>query len=157
AALRLLMEGKFDELDAAVEKLDLRDPAVAAIKARGLIARGRYQDADALLRPVAQRMATSEAALELGLLEQMLGRLEAKAVLERVGLLADTSYDPREIARGGRARRALGRFQEANAAYREAAAEAPTDPAIQTAWGELFLEKYNRTEALKSFQIALQS
>ena len=56
--------------------------------------------------------------------------------------MADTSNDPYEVARAGRALRALGRFQEANAAYREAAAAAPsTDPAIKTAWGELFLDE----------------
>jgi tetratricopeptide (TPR) repeat protein len=157
AAQRALVEGRFDEVDAATEKLDLRDPNVAAIKARGLIARGRYQDAEALLRPVAQRAGQSEAALELGLLEAMLTRPEAKATLERVAALADTSVDGREVARAGRALRELGRFQEANAAYREAAAELPGDPGLQTAWGELFLEKYNKTEAMRSFGMALQS
>src|SRR5262249_7662008 len=44
----------------------------------------------------------------------------------------------------------------ANAAYREAAGEAPGDAAIQTSWGELFLEKYNYAEAMRSFQMALQ-
>jgi tetratricopeptide (TPR) repeat protein len=77
-------------------------------------------------------------------------------MLERVAGLADTSVDAHEVARGGRAHRALGRFEEANAAYREAAAEAPGDAAIQTAWGDLFLEKYQYGEALRSYQMALQ-
>ena len=157
AATRALVDGRFEEVDAAVEKLDLRDPNVAALKARALTARGRYQEADALLRPLVPRAPTSEAALELGLLAQMLGRAEAKDILERVATLADASSDAREVARGGRALRALGRFQEANAAYREAATEAPGDAAIQTGWGDLFLEKYNRSDALKSFQMALQA
>ncbi len=38
-----------------------------------------------------------------------------------------------------------------------ASTTSPNDPAIQTAWGELLLEKYNRTDAMKSFQIALQA
>jgi tetratricopeptide (TPR) repeat protein len=156
AATRALLEGRYDEVDATVDKLDLHDPAIATIKARAAIARGRYQDADALLRPLAQRAPTSDAALELGLLGRLLGRPDATAMLEKVATLADVSYDAREVARGGRALRALGRFQEANAAYREAAGEAPGDPAIQTAWGELFLEKFAKTEAMKSFQMALQ-
>src|SRR5207244_11901766 len=48
-------------------------------------------------------------------------------------------------------------LQEANAAFRLAATTAPGDAAIQTAWGELFLEKDAKNEALKSFQIALQA
>jgi tetratricopeptide (TPR) repeat protein len=156
AAIRALNEGRFDEVDAATEKLDLRDPGVAAVKARAAIARGRYQQADALLRPIVQRAPSSDAALELGLLDQLLSKDDAVPMLERVAGLAGTSVDPRQLSRAGRALRALGRFQEANAAYREAAGELPTDPAIQTAWGELFLEKYNKTEAVRSFQLALQ-
>ena len=155
-ALRALIEGRYDEVDAATEKLDLRDPNVATIKARGLIARGRYSDADALLRPVVQRAPQSEAALELGLLEHQLTRPEGAVTLAKVATLADSSVDGREVARAGRALRALGRFQEANAAFREAASELPGDAAIQTAWGDLFLEKYNKPEAIKSYQMALQ-
>jgi thioredoxin-like negative regulator of GroEL len=68
AATRLFFEGKFDDLDSAVEKLDARDPAVVALKARAMIARGKYVEAEAMLQPVAQRAPSSEAALELGVL-----------------------------------------------------------------------------------------
>ena len=95
------------EVDAAAEKLDERDPNVAAVKARAAIARGRYGPAEALLRPVVQRAPTSEAALELGLLEQMMGRDSATPILEKVATLADTSDNPAEVARGARALRAL--------------------------------------------------
>ena len=37
-----------------------------------------------------------------------------------------------------------------------AASRAPNDPAINTGWGELFLETYNKSEALKSFNTVLQ-
>src|SRR6187401_2473538 len=84
AATRALVEGRFDEADAMADKLDVRDPSVAAIKGRSLIARGRYADAEALLRPVASRAPASEAALELGLLQQLLGKPDATAILERV-------------------------------------------------------------------------
>jgi tetratricopeptide (TPR) repeat protein len=50
----------------------------------------------------------------------------------------------------------LGRFEEAKAAYIDAEAAAPRDPAIETAFGELFLDAFNRNEALKSFQAALR-
>jgi tetratricopeptide (TPR) repeat protein len=156
AATRALVEGRYDEVDALTDKLDARDPNVVAIKARAAIARGRHAPAEALLRPVAARAPSSEAALELGLLQRMLGRADAASLLGKVAALADTSDDPTEVARGARALRALGRFQEANAAYRDASSAAPGDAAIQTAWGELFLEKLQTADALKSFQLALQ-
>ena len=157
AAVRAFNEGRYDEVESAADKLDPRDPAVIALKARAAIARGRYDAAEAMLRPAVTRAAQSEAALELGLLQKMLGRNDATPILEKVAVLADSSSDPLEVARAARALRALGRFEEANAAYREAAAGFPSDPAVQTGWGELFLEKYNKTEALKSFQMALQA
>jgi tetratricopeptide (TPR) repeat protein len=156
AATRAFNEGRYDEVDAATDKLDARDPNVAALKARAAIARGRYAPAEALLRPVVARAPSSEAALVLGLLQQMLGRGDAAAILNKVAPLADTSDDPQEVARAARALRALARFQEANAAYRDASSAAPGDPAIQTGWGDLFLEKYEKAEALKSYQMALQ-
>jgi cellulose synthase operon protein C len=157
AATKAFIEGRYDEIDSLTDKLDARDPNVVALKARALIARGKYSDAEAILKPAVQRAPTSEAALELGLLNQMLGRPEGKALLDRVAPMADTSNDPYEVARAGRALRALGRFQEANAAYREAAAALSTDPAVQTAWGELFLDGHNVREALRSFQMAMQA
>ncbi len=157
AATRALIEGRYDEVDAATEKLDARDPDVAAVKARAAIARGRYDAAEALLRPAATRLPFSAAALELGLLQQMLGRGDAASLLTRVASLADTSDDATEVALGARALRALGRFQEANAAYREASSAVPGEASVQTGWGELFLEKFNKAEALRSFQLALQA
>jgi tetratricopeptide (TPR) repeat protein len=154
AATRALNEGRYDDVDAIADKAD---PNVVAVKARAAIARGRYPQAEAMLRPVAARAPSSEAALELGLLQQMLGRADAVALLDRVAPLADTSDDPNEVARAARALRALGRFHEANAAYRLASTGAPNDAAIQGGWGELFLEKYEKAEALKSFQMALQA
>src|SRR3954470_6582213 len=118
AALRALNEGRYDEVEALAEK---SDPNLAALKARAMVARGRYAPAEALLRPIASRAPSSEAALELGLLQQMLGRPDAAALLEKVAPLAETSDDAGEVARGARALRALGRFHEANAAYRLAA------------------------------------
>jgi tetratricopeptide (TPR) repeat protein len=156
-ANRALVEGRYDEIDALTEKLDARDPNVVAVRARAAIARGRYAQAEAALRAVAGRAPASEAALELGLLQQMLGRSDAAAILDKVSLQAETSDDANELARAARALRALGRFQEANAAFRLAATTSPGDAAIQTAWGEMFLEKYNKQEALKSFQMALQA
>src|SRR5216117_567638 len=138
AAMRAFNEGRYDEVDAAVDKMDQRDPSAVALKARAAVARGRYAAAEALLRPVVSRAPQSDAALELGLLQRLLGRADATAILEKVAALYDTSNNPTEIARAARALRALeGRAQEANAAFREAAAGLPSDPSVQTGWGEL--------------------
>ncbi len=156
-ATRALIDGKYDQVDALVEKLDARDPTVVALKARAAIERGRYAEAEAMLRPVASRAPTSEAALELGLLQRMLRKPDAAAILSRVARVADSSTDPFEVARGARALRGLGDFHGANNAYRDAVSAAPNDPGINTAWGDLFLEKFQNGEALKSYQIALQT
>jgi len=155
-ATRALNEGHYDRVAGLLEKMDTQDPSVAALIARADIAQGRYQQAETALRPIAQRAPTSDAALELGLLLNMLGRSDAKAVLERVASVTNTARDAGDFARGGRALRALGRFEEAKAAYIDASQAAPRDPAVETAFGELFLDAFNRNEALKSFQTALR-
>jgi tetratricopeptide (TPR) repeat protein len=155
-ATRALLEGRYDQVAGLLEKLDAQDPTVSALVARADIARGRYQQAETRLRPVAQRVPTSEAALQLGLLLKMLGRADAQPMLARVAAIANASTDATEVARGARALRALARFQESKSAYVDAETAAPRDPAIHTALGELFLEKYNKPEALKSFQSAVK-
>ena len=39
----------------------------------------------------------------------------------------------------------------------DASARIGDDPALQLAWGELFLEKQNRNEAVRSFRAVLQT
>ncbi|HEY2905953.1 MAG TPA: tetratricopeptide repeat protein [Vicinamibacterales bacterium] len=153
---RAFIEGRYDEVDALTDKLDSHDANVVALKARAAIARGRYADAESLLRPAANRMPTSEAALQLGLLQQMLGKPDAEAILTKVAASADRADTAAELARAARALRALDRPQEANDVYRDAVADAPSDPTINTAWGELYLEKHQPADAVKSFQPALQ-
>ena len=132
------------------------DPTV--VKARAAISRGQYAEAEALLKPLVARAPDGEAALELGLFYEMMGRRdESLALLRRI---ADVQVGPRttpaEYARLGRAARALGEFQLANDAYRIATEKAPNDPALHTGWGELFLHVHDNAEAAKSFQDALK-
>jgi tetratricopeptide (TPR) repeat protein len=131
------------------------DPTV--VKARAAINRGQYAEAEALLKPVAQQSPDSEAALELGLFYEMMGReAESLALLRRVAdIQAGPRTTPAEYARLGRAARALGEFQLANDAYRIATEKAANDPSLHTGWGELFLQVHNNAEAAKSFQDAL--
>ncbi len=123
--------------------------------ARADIAAGRYAAATATLAGPAAQDPGGEAALELGLLQQYLGRPEAVATLGAVLTRATGGRTVAVLLRAGRAARGLGRFQDANAFLRDANRLAPADVAVNTAWGDLFLEKFNQPEAAKSFKAAL--
>src|SRR5438093_2961902 len=79
-AKRALFEGRYDEVGQIVSQLDARDPDVAVARAQAEMARGRYAEAEALLRPAATRAPASVAALELGLLMQLLRRPDARSL-----------------------------------------------------------------------------
>jgi tetratricopeptide (TPR) repeat protein len=135
-----------------------KEEASAVARAQALIARGEYADAAAVLQPFQTSNPTGDAALELGLLQQYVGqRPQARRTLQVLLLAESPSAIPRDYARAARASRALGRFQEANTLYREATTMAPNDPAIQAGWGDLFFEKHDRAEAVKSYQLALKA
>jgi cellulose synthase operon protein C len=147
--------GRYVEVERVLGRAPADDTAAAVLRSRALIAMGQYQRAEELLRSVADRFPSGDAALELGLLLDLLGRRE-----EAVGFLEDV-LDGEEAAsagdyiRLGRAARAMRQFQAANSFFRQAASLSPRDPRVQVAWGELFLEKHNKLEAAKSFQAAL--
>jgi len=154
AAAEALKLGRFDEVDTLLQSS--RDPRSLALRGRAAIARGRYEEAEKLLVGPAASAPTSDAALELGLLYQALGRrIEGSRLLLR---LAD-GIEPRTAAdylRFGQALRALGEFMNAQDALDEAIRLGPMDPDIRVASGELFFEKYNVAEAAQDFQAALK-
>jgi len=124
-------------------------------RARIAILHGQYAEAEALLTPLASRTNPNDAALELGLLLQQLGRradadrwLDAIASTPRATSVAD-------FVRIGRAAHALGDIRLANEAFQDAADKAPQDAPLNIAWGRLFLERHNPAEAAKSFQIVI--
>ena len=130
---------------------------VFVMRARAHIARGRYQEAEKLLTPAVAAAPGSDAALELGLLQVYLGRRdEATRTLSRVVNGSQSRTAP-DLLRMAQAARALGRFQDSNTLFRDADRAQPKDAAINTAWGELFLEKAEKENAQKSFEIALQA
>jgi cellulose synthase operon protein C len=155
AALRAFNAGQYDEVDRVLRSAT--DARAIAIRARAEIARGRYAEAEKLLTPVASAQPGSDAALELGLLHMQLGRRnEAVRILRLIVARVDAQTAP-DLLRLGQAARALGAFQDANGFFRQANRLAPADVAVNTAWGELFLEKYDRKEAMRSFQDALKA
>jgi tetratricopeptide (TPR) repeat protein len=152
---RALARGQVSEAAAAARQRPAGDPAAAAVLAQIAMAEGKHQEAQALLEPAAAKEPAGEAALQLGLLNQQLGRTQIAGRLLNEIFRQNTSGDGDALFRGARAAQALGRVRDANALYRSAAGVS-ADPAIDTAWGLLFLEKYNKPEALRSLQAAIK-
>jgi tetratricopeptide (TPR) repeat protein len=153
-ATKAFIAGRFEEVEGLLGSAT--DARSLTLRARAAIELGRYADAEKILTPLAATAPASDAALELGLLQMRLGRRQ-NATRTLQGVLTATAGDrATDLVRLGRAARALGEFREANGYFRDASQRAPDDPAVNTAWGELFLEKYNRSEALRSFQAALK-
>ena len=154
-AARALNAGRFDEVDAALQSAT--DERSIVLRAKAAIARGRYADAEKLLTAVVATSPVRDAALELGQLHLYLGRREQGVRILQTVLTGGPQNSPADLLRLGLAARVLGRFQDANAFFRSANGQAPDDPVINTAWGELFLEKYNRADAVRSFQAAVKA
>jgi tetratricopeptide (TPR) repeat protein len=150
-----IAHGKTADAEALANARPAGDPDAAAILGHLAIRRGQYDEALKRLEPAAAKAPLGDAALELGLLQQQLGRSSnATGTLTTIVRQAGGSADAAATLRAGRAAQALGRVREANSFYRAASA-AGSDPAVDTAWGLLFLEKYNPPEAMKSFQQAI--
>jgi tetratricopeptide (TPR) repeat protein len=160
-AARALREGRYDKVDDLTEHA--AGPSAAMLQtlhAKALIARGRYDEATTVLTTAATATPTSDASLELGLLQQYLGhREEATATLTTLlkALVGQQTRTSAELLRAGRTSRALGLFRQANGVFQELSRVEPSDPTLQTAWGELFLEKYNTPEAVEAFRAALKT
>jgi len=159
-AARALNAGQFEEVERLLK--GATDPASIALRARAQIAQGHYQEAQTLLTPAASAQPDSDAALELGLLELYLGK-RADGI-RRLRLLTGrlSPRSARDFFRLAQAASALAAFQDAqafkdaNSYFRDANKLAPNDPDINAAWGELFLDKHNPADAMKSFQEALR-
>ena len=153
SAWRAIAHGQPDEAEALARTRPADDPAAVAVLGHLAVEKGRYNDALALLEPAARRAPLSDAALELALLYQRLGR-HGDAGLLLNALYQRSADDPGSLLRAARAASALGRARDANGIFRSAS-QGGSNPALDTAWGLLFLEKWNRAEAVKSFRQAL--
>jgi tetratricopeptide (TPR) repeat protein len=153
SAWRAIAHGKPAESESLARARPADDPAALAVLAHLAVDKGRYAEAIAMLQPAANRAPLSDAALELALVFQRVGRADDAAQLLNV-IFRSSDNDPASLFRAGRAAAALGRARDANGLFRSAAA-AGSNPALDSAWGLLFLEKYNYPEAVKSFQQAL--
>src|SRR6185436_11658428 len=148
--------GRYDEVETLAQAFP-RDEQIAVYRALGIAARGDYARAESILQPFATATTGGEAALELGLLQLYIGkRTEGRRTLTLLVMANGANASARELLRGALAMRALDRIDDAQSFFRDAIAAAPTDPRVNTEWGELFLEKYNKAEAAKSYQEALK-
>jgi tetratricopeptide (TPR) repeat protein len=160
-AERAFNAGQYEQVDALLKPAT--DPRSVALRAKAAIARGRYSEADMMLAPAARQAPGSDAALELGLLQIYLGR-RADGVRTLQGVINGSGESlPADLVRLGLASRALAvtlnepdRFKQANGFLRNANRLAPDDPVVNTTWGDLFLETYDRPNAIKSYQDALR-
>jgi tetratricopeptide (TPR) repeat protein len=148
--------GRFDEV-ATIAKSFPKDEQIAIYHALSVAARGDYATAESILQPFAAANAGGDATLELGLLQFNTGkRAEGRRALTLV-LAADLpNPNARDYLRAARAARALNQVDDAQSLFRDAIGVAPTDPRINSEWGELFLEKFAKADAAKSFQEALK-
>jgi tetratricopeptide (TPR) repeat protein len=153
-----IAHGRLADADALARAQPAGDADAAAVLAHLAARKGQYDEAVRLLEPAAAQHPASAAALELGLLHQRLGRSEAASrLLTTVFRQAAGASNADALARAARAAQALNRAQEANSLYRTAGTLAGSNPAIETAWGQLFLEKFNEVEAVRSFQQVLKA
>ena len=149
--------GRFDEVET-VAKAFPKDEQIAVFQALSIAAKGDYARAESVLQPFAAANAAGDAALELGLLQLGIGkRTEGRRTLTLI-LMGDVANpSARDFLRAARASRALNRVDDAQSYFRDAIGLAPSDPRINTEWGDLFLEKYAKGDAAKSFQEALKT
>ena len=156
AALRALDRGNYAEVHTLLAGLTDDTPA-AVLRARAYVAVGQYAEAEKVLQPAVFENPIGDAAVELGILQRMLGRREALRTLSLILSRDIVAASAPDYVRAGRAARALRRFQDANGFFRQANQQAPTDVGVNVAWGELFLEAHERGEAARSFQAALRT
>jgi len=157
-ATQAVARGQFGAAVDLVDEFDATDGFRLLIEGRVALERGEYDRALELLGRARLIDPQGEAALELGLLHMTLGQTEPGArVLSAVVESGAASHDARGLARAARAARALGQYRLANSLFRNASRLAPDSASINTWWGELFLEKHNRSEAQALFNRAIEA
>ena len=166
-AARALPRGRFDEVDKLLQ--NATDPRAVALKApRGGCSAAATRKPRSLLARAATAAPTSDAALELGLLQLKLGRRDRRDQLNRLAdRLADESRAARTAAsaalagagRAGARRRRIGepcsRTRRRRCSKRSGSR--PTIADIRAASGESVLEVQRSAEAAKYFQAALEA
>lgn len=138
---------------AAVDRYEVR----AYIEGRAAERRGAYPDALDHYRRAVARDVEGDAALALADLLYRFGeRDEAREIWERLLAAGQRERSGARLSRAAQAAHRLGQVRLANSYFQTAATLLPGDPRLHTAWGDLFLEKYNDAEARASYDSALK-
>lgn len=164
----LVALGRYEEAVELLEPfLDQHSaaPGVRLVLGRALRSVGRWEEAEAVLRQEVERGGEDALAarLELGELRSLAGdRASAEAYFDSLidAYNSRSRLDAAELLAVGRACRHLGRhdpdlFKDALKAFDEAIAADREWVEPRVALGELFLEKYNSTEARDELEAAL--
>ncbi len=153
-----IAHGKLTEAETAARAQPAGDADAAAILGHLAIRKGQYAEAVKLLETAAAQAPVGEAALELGLVHMRFGRVEAGTrMLEPLFRQGSNASDPFVLARAARAAQALGRPHDANSLFRSAASAAGGDPAIETPFALLFLDRFDEPEAVRRLQLIVQA
>ena len=134
--------------------------AAATFRAETLWTRGKIDDAEQLLTPLAADANAHRAHLILGRILLARGRpTEAEpqlmSLVEAFNQDRITDRDGEGLMLVGMAARALGSYQDANEAFQSAARADATRLETQLEWAELFLEKYDAGHAEECVRDAL--
>lgn len=167
--LHALVEvGRYDDAERLGAAYVAEDgAAVANAAGEALAARGRRDAAEALFRQ-ASSAAPDSLRARLNLAELRLARGDHDAAMRDFDAFIDVyrAAAPRltsdELAAVGTALRHLGRrnpqlYKDALRVYDEAVARDSTNLAVRVALGELFVEKYNGTEAAATLDEVLRA
>jgi tetratricopeptide (TPR) repeat protein len=157
----LLMSGNYSkvvDLGSVFEKSFSEDSQVLIIVAKALQCQGQNSKAEYFLRKAAEARTPSglEAQVELALQLKSVGKQSDSQALFSTVLesLDDQGNDPMGLT--AIALQNLGHFREADSIFKKATANNPNDFDLWIAWGELYLEKYNPTDAATIFADVLK-
>lgn len=136
------------------------DQDLNSLLAEILTLTGRSDEAIQVLEPVVRsQTATVGILVQFAEVLRLRGRRsEAETYFQQAISYYDRGliFDAEDIAAVAEACRVLERFQDANNLFREAARIDPENPAIHVRWGNLFYEKYNLSEAKRSYEQVLK-
>jgi tetratricopeptide (TPR) repeat protein len=145
------------DLERALAAAAVLPPADAAL-VRGRVAerQGRHAEAEVEYRQAVAVAPEGDGAVALAELLTATGRRsDARPIWEALVAAGQRERTGEALKRAGIAAQRLGRVRLANSYFQTASGMTPNDPALHTAWGNLFLEKFNEAEARASYEAAL--
>ena len=151
-------ETGLDEIDTLLR--DVSDnPYALHMRGRLLAAKGRFEEAQqAYELSLENKPDLWRAVLDLGELLEAQGQkrqaLNVFAVIYR-NYIGGQFRTAETLSIAGRAAAALNEYRDANSAFNTAYQVDPTDVQNLYWWGELFREKYNEADALRTYEEAL--